>query len=195
MNKLILLFTLLILSSASYGAAYFGGSYGYSMFSSATLKEYQVSPKGSSYGGFVGYGKDLVGVEGFYQSFSTKGDIEHDGESQTLTTNANAMGLALRFSFELMYFRLGSARYVLNQSTDITDANSRAAADDIYDVQKNGTTKNGLMYGMGLHHKFSWIRVFFDFTRYQINAIGSYDTFSVGLSFPIPDKLFNIGKN
>ncbi len=195
MNKVVLLFTLFILSSASHGAAYLGGSYGYSMFSSATLKEYQVSPKGSSYGGFVGYGKDFVGIEGFYQSFTTKGDIAHDGLSQTLTTNANAMGVALRFSFELMYFRLGAARYVLNQSTDITDTNSRAAADDIYDVQKNGTTKNGLMYGMGLHHKLSWVRVFIDFTRYQINTIGSYDTFSVGVSFPIPEKLFNIGKN
>ena len=89
-------------SSGSYGASYIGGSYGYSMFTSASLKEYQVNPKVTSYGGFVGHGKDFLGLEAFYQNFTTKGDIEHDGETQTLTTNAAAIGVALRFSFEFI---------------------------------------------------------------------------------------------
>ena len=195
MNKFLLVLFTLLFSSSSFAAAYMGLGYGYSKFTSAATKEYQVSPKGATYGAFVGYGKDLVGLEAFYQTFTAKGDIEHDGETQSLKTNASALGAALRFSFEIMYFRLGAARYTLDQSTDIENANSHAAADKIYEVQEKGTSKNGILYGMGLHHKFGWARLFIDFTRYQINTVGSYDTFSAGISFPIPDKLFQVGKN
>jgi hypothetical protein len=94
-----------------------------------------------------------------------------------------AMGAALRFSFEFFYLRLGMARYNLDQSIDIEDANSRNAAEDIYNIQEEDTKKNGVLYGAGLHFKISKIRLFVDYSRYQINSIGHYDTVSGGISF------------
>lgn len=195
MTKSILILFILLFSATSYGAFYMGGSYGYSMFSSDSLKDYQVSSKGPSYGGFFGLGKDFVGLEGFYQSFTAEGDIEHDGEGAILQTNAVAMGVALRFSFRIFYARIGLAKYTLDQSTDIEDDESREAAEEIYDVQEKGTTKNGILYGIGLHRKFSKFTGFIDYSRYQINTIGNYDAYSVGISFNIPDSWFSLGNH
>ncbi len=194
MNKSVVILFLLLLSTSSYAAVYVGGSYGTSIFSSEKLADYKVSPKGPTYGGFLGYGKEFVGVEVFYQNITGVGDIKHDGEEHKLTTNATAMGAALRFSFELLYLRLGIARYTLDQSVDITNAASRASAEVLYDIQEKNTKKNGVLYGAGIHHGFSWCRVFIDYSRYQINGIGYYNTFSAGMSFNIPEKWFNVGK-
>ncbi len=194
MTKLILFLTFFLFSTGSFAAAYLGGNYGYSMFSSDSLKEYKVSSKGPTYGAFLGIGRDFVGLEGFYQSFTASGKVKHDDGTHNLETNAVAMGLALRFSFELLYLRLGVARYTLDQSLDIGDDDSRQAGEVIYDIQEKGATKNGVLYGIGLHHKFSWCRGFIDFSRYQINSIGNYDAFTAGLSFTIPERWFNFGK-
>lgn len=194
MKKTFLILFSLFFSASAYSAFYVGGNYGYSMFSSDSLKEYKVASKGPSFGGFLGFGRDFVGLEAFYQNLTGTGDIEHDGGTHTIKTNAVAMGAALRFSFELLYLRLGVARYTLDQSVDIEDDSSRNAAEVIYDIQEKGATKNGVLYGVGLHRKFSWCRAFIDYSRYQINSIGNYDTFSAGLSFTIPERWFNLGK-
>jgi hypothetical protein len=194
-TKSILFLSILLFSATSFGAIYMGGNYGYTMFSSDSLKDYKVSSKGPAYGGFIGLGKDFVGLEAFYQSFTAEGDIEHDGEGQTLQTNATAMGAALRFSFQIFYARIGIAKYTLDQSTDIEDDESRAAADEIYDVQDKGSTKSGVLYGLGLHRKFSKFTGFIDYSRYQINTVGNYDTYSIGISFVIPDRWFSLGNN
>jgi len=194
MRKLLLALTLLMFSAGSYAALYLGGNYGQDMFTSDSLKQYKVFPKGSTYGGFLGFGRDFVGVEGFYQSLNGQGDIKHDGETYAIKTNAAAIGAALRFSFNFFYFRLGLASYTLDQSIDMPVGNSQAAAEKIYGIEKKGTVKNGILYGMGLHHGFSSFRVFIDFSRYQINSIGNYDAYSVGVSFNIPEGWFSTGK-
>jgi hypothetical protein len=51
-----------------------------------------------------------------------------------------------------------------------------------------------VIFGAGLHTKLGPGRVFLDFTRYQIYSIGHYDTISVGMSFAIPERWFNLGK-
>lgn len=193
--KIFLLTTsLLLLSFNSWSAGYMGFNYGQDFFSSPTLEDYKVHPKGSSYGGFLGYGKDFLGFEIFYQSLNAKGDINHDAATYDLITNAQAFGGALRLSMELLYFRAGAVYYKIDQSVDIPNAASQSAAETIYDIETNDVPKTGYMYGAGFHHKISGIRVFIDYTKYEIGSVGSYNTFSAGFSFAIPDALFKMGK-
>jgi len=190
--KILILLTFLF-SSQVFGAAYIGGSYGMTTFGSAPLEKYHVTPKGNSYGGFFGIGRDFVGLEGFYQNLSTSSKIKHDGGKYDIATNATALGAALRFSFEMFYLRLGLAQYKLDQSVDISDAAIRRTAEQVYEIQ-NGS-KNGMLYGVGIHKKMRSARVFLDYSRYQITGVGAYDNISVGIAFAIPDRFFDVGKN
>jgi hypothetical protein len=181
----------LLFSTNSFANAYLGGSYGYSTFSSDALETYKAMPKGNAFGGFFGVGKSFVGLEGIFQKFSTQSDIKHDGGTYQINENATAMGGALRFSFTYLYLRMGVARYKLDQSVDIEDTATRTTAEEIYEVQEKGTTKNGALYGLGTHMKVGSARLFLDYTRYQITSVGHYDTVSFGLSFVISDRFFS----
>jgi len=185
---------LLLLSSTAFGAAYFGANYGYDFYSTKVLEEYKVAPKGPTYGAFLGFGREFVGLEVFYQSLTSEAKIKHDGGNFKIKENATALGAALRFSFEILYLRMGLARYTLDQSLDITDTASRQSAEVIYEIQEKSATKNGVMFGAGIHTKLGPGRVFLDYTRYQIYSIGHYDSFAVGMSFAIPERWFNLGK-
>lgn len=189
----ILILLLAFISTNAFAAAYIGGSYGLSTYNSDPLEKYHVTPKGNSYGGFFGIGRDFVGIEGFYQNLATSGKIKHDGEKYGITTNATAIGAALRFSFEMFYLRLGLAQYKLDQSVDIADENIRRTAEEVYEIQ-NGS-KNGMLYGVGIHKKMGSSRLFVDYSRYQITGVGSYDTISAGIAFAIPDRFFDVGRN
>lgn len=191
MKKTILL--LMLICSNAFGATYLGFNYGLDNYNSTATDKYKVNPKGNTYGAFFGMGRDFVGLEAFYQNLETKGKIKHDGGNYDLEANAKAFGAALRFSFEMFYLRLGLAQYNLNQSVKIDDPAIRRTAEKVYDIQ-NGS-KNGMMYGVGLHHKLGSVRVFLDYTRYQITQVGSYDTIAAGLAFAIPDRIFDVGKN
>lgn len=192
--KVLFALSLIIFSFGAYASSYIGGNYGYSSFTSPEVKEYKGNQKGPTYGGFIGVGKDFVGLEGFYQVFNTTGKIKHDGESYDFNSTASGMGAALRFSFDFFYLRLGVGRYNLKQKLDIDDSSIRNAADKIYNVQ-NGVSKNGVLLGIGLHKRLGNSFVsFIDYTRNQVTGIGSYDALSVGLSFNIPEKLFSLGK-
>lgn len=191
MKNLIIL--LILISSNAFGAAYLGLNYGMQSYNSSAMDKYKVHPKGNSYGAFFGMGRDFVGLEAFYQNFETKGKIKHDGGNYDLEANAKAFGAALRFSFEMFYMRLGLAQYNLSQAVKIDDATTRRTAEEVYDIQ-NGS-KNGMMYGVGLHKKMGSARIFLDYTRYQITQVGSYDTISAGIAFAIPDRFFDVGRN
>ncbi len=95
---------LLLLSANSFSAAYFGGNYGYDFYSAKPLEKYKVAPKGPTYGAFLGFGREFVGLEVFYQALTSEGKIKHDGGSYKIQENATALGAALRFSFEILYF-------------------------------------------------------------------------------------------
>lgn len=193
--KRILGLILLFISVESFAGAYIGGSYGYGMLSSEPLEEYKVTPKGFNYGGFFGIGRDFVGLEVFYQDLKSAGKIKHEGGNYDLNANAKALGAALRFSFEVMYLRLGFARYTLDQSVDIEDESTRETAEAVYEIQEN-ESKNGVLFGIGLHRKLgNSVRAFVDYSRYQITGIGHYDTFSVGFAFSIPDRYLNVGRH
>lgn len=193
MRNILLLLTIL-LPFSSFAGSYMGLNYGYSSYGSDQVKEYKLNQKGPSYGGFVGVGKDFVGLEGFYQSFSTSGKIKHDGGSYDYTTNASALGAALRFSFNVFYARLGFGRYKLNQKIDIDDQTSHNAANEIYNVQ-NGVSKNGVLFSVGAHRRFGNSFVtFIDYSRHQITGAGSYDVISAGFSFNLPERLFGFDK-
>lgn len=188
-----IIFVLLLFSSSVFSSTYMGLSYGLQTYGSEALDKYKVTPKGMSYGGFIGIGRDFVGLEGFYQNLETKGKVKHDGEKYDINANAQAYGAALRFSFEMFYLRLGVAQYKLDQSLKIDDDSTRRAAEKVYDIQ-NGS-KNGMLYGVGLHRKIGGIKVFLDYSRYQITGVGAYDTISGGFAFVIPDRFFDVGKN
>lgn len=190
---LILIITLFILPTSVMGSAYFGGSYGYSTFSSEKVKELKLAQKGPAYGAFLGVGRDFVGLEGFYQHFTTGGKIKHDGGKHDYQTDATAMGAALRFSFAAFYARLGFGRYKLKQKIDIEDESSLNAANEIYEVQ-NDVSKNGVLFGVGAHKRFKSFVTFIDVSRHQVTGAGNYDVISVGISFNLPERLFGIVK-
>ncbi len=190
---LCLLFTL-ILSTPASAVVYAGGSYGLGVFSAEPLEKYRVSTRGYGYGGFLGVGKDFVGLEGFYQSLPATGKIKHDGGSHDITTNATALGAALRFGFHFFYLRLGVASFQVNQSLSISDDTSREAANQIYEIEESAR-KSGVLYGAGLHRKLGdHVRCFIDYTRYQVTGVGEYDTISAGLSFNIPERFLGFTK-
>lgn len=191
--KLVLFFFLIVFSSASYSGGYFGGSYGYGSYSSDALDKYKVAPKGPTYGGFVGYGKDFVGLEFFYQLLTSEGKVKHDGSSYTIKENAAAMGAALRFSYDLFYFRFGLAQYTLDQSIDASDPLVSRTADAVYKIEEKNSKQKGVILGLGLQTKLGPGRVFIDYTRYQVYSIGKYDTVSVGMTFTIPERWFGSG--
>lgn len=183
-----------MISATAFAGSYMGLNYGYSSYGSEEVKEFKLSQKGPSYGGFFGIGKEFVGLEGFYQNFTSTGKVKHDGGKHDFTTNASAFGAALRFSFNSFYTRLGYGRYKLDQKIDISDPSSSSAADEIYNVQK-GTSKNGVLLGLGLHRRFGNSFVtFIDYSRHQITGAGNYDVISVGVSINLPDSLFGFSK-
>ena len=61
------------------------------------------------------------------------------------------MGGAVRLSFSSFYFRGGLASYQLDQGVDISNAASRATAEDVYDIRKKGARQNGSLFGVGIH--------------------------------------------
>ena len=190
-----LLFAAFIFCSTSIMANnYFGLMGGQTWFGSSEFDKYKVSAKGPSYGGFVGIGKDFVGLELFVQQLNAEGKIKHEGESGKINMNALGYGAALRFSFQLLFLRLGVGRYNLDQSIDLNTAANIPAAEEVYNVQSEGTTKNGILFGAGVHSKFKIGRVYLDYTRHQIADTGHYDSLSFGLSWAIPDRLFAVGK-
>ncbi len=190
----LVVFFSIVLSAPAFAVVYIGGNYGLSAYSAQPLEKYRIHPKGTSYGGFLGVGKDFVGFEGFYQSFPTKGEIKHDGASHDITTNATAIGGALRFGFQSFYLRLGVANFDLRQSLSISDEASREAADKIYEI-KEKARKNGVLFGGGIHGKLSEnFRYIVDYSRYQITGVGEYDTISIGLSFNLPERFLALGK-
>ncbi len=194
MKRALLCLLLLTFSSSVSAVVYVGGNYGIATYGAEPLDKYRVHPKGYGYGGFLGIGKDFVGLEGFYQSLPTKGEIKHDGGSHDITTNATAVGAALRFGFQSFYLRLGIASYDVRQSLSITDEASQEAATEIYEVQEK-VRKNGVLFGGGLHGKLSEnFRYIIDYSRYQITGVGEYDTVSVGLSFNLPERFLSLGK-
>jgi hypothetical protein len=192
--KIIIALFFILCSPTLLANAYIGGSYGYSAFSSDQTKQYHLSQKGPTYGGFFGVGKEFVGLEGYYQNLETTGKIKHDGGSYDYTTNSSALGAALRFSFNFFYARLGFGRYKLKQKLDIDDDSIRHAAEEIYHVQ-NGVNKSGVLIGLGLHRKLGQsVVTFIDFSRHQIAGVGHYDSISAGISFILPDRLFGFDK-
>lgn len=193
MKMKCLCFILALMTIPAWGSAYMGANYGYSQFSSDQTKEFKLNQKGPSYGGFIGMGKDFVGLEGFYQNFTTGGKIKHDGGKYDYTTDATAMGAALRFSFNAFYARLGFGRYKLKQKIDIEDDSSLSAANEIYNVQ-DGENKNGVLIGIGAHRRFRNFVTFIDYSRHQISGIGNYDMISVGISFNLPERIFGVSK-
>lgn len=164
---------------------------GYSFFSSSETDKFKLSPKGPTYGGFIGIGKDFVGLEGFYQTFSTSSKIKHEGETGEVNYNANAFGAALRFSFQLFYLRLGLGNYTLSQDVKLDNAANIPPAERAYGID-DGASHTGVLYGIGVHNKFKIGRASLDLTRHQISGVGSYTAISLGLSWVLPDSLFSV---
>lgn len=185
---------LLLCSYSLWAGTYLGLSGGYQAFSSPSVDKYKVAMKGPTFGGFVGVGKDFVGLEGFYQDLSSSGSIKHDGETYTFDNKIQAYGAALRFSFSSIYLRLGYAHYRMDQSLGISDESIRAPAEAVYDIQKE-TNKSGVLYSLGYHGGLGRsARYFIDYTRYQITGVGHVNAVSVGISFKLTlDRFFSAG--
>lgn len=196
--KPFICFLLIVFSGAIQASTYFGLNGGYSFFSSDATSEYKINPKGPTFGGFIGVGKDFVGLEAFYQSLKTTSDIRHEGEKGEVIYGAQGYGAALRFSFQTFYLRLGLGRYTLKDEIKLeTDTNIEPAR-DVYNIN-DGVSKMGVLYGVGIHHKFAIGRFFIDYTRHQITSVGAYNSVSAGFSWVLGDnffdKIFSLGKS
>lgn len=196
--KSLMAFILSIFATNLSASTYFGLNGGYSFFSSDTTSEYKLNPKGPTFGAFFGAGRDFVGLEGFYQSLKTTSDITHEGEKGEVTYGAQAFGAALRFSFQSFYLRLGLGRYTLKDEIKLETDTNLEPAKDVYNIN-DGLSKMGVLYGIGLHHKYRIGRLFIDYTRHQITGIGAYNSVSVGISWVLSDRffdnIFSLGKS
>ncbi len=191
--KYVLIIFSLLTAFETQASAYIGGQYGYSRYTSDITNKYKLNQKGAGYGGFFGFGKEFIGIEGFYQSLKTSGKVKHDGESDDFNTNAVAIGAALRLSFAFYYLRAGIGSYTLDQKITAQTTQTQQTADKVYQVEQ-GVKRNGVLLGAGLHKRFGEIVTFIDYSRHQISGAGNYDSISVGLSFNIPEKIFDFGK-
>lgn len=190
--KLALVILLPMLFSNSWANTYFGLRAGYGSYTSKELSEFKVNPKGVGYGAILGMGKDFVGLEGYYEKLTTKGDIKHEGEKGTLTSDATALGVAVRFSFQSFFLRLGTGQYTLDQSVELPTESNVTPASKAYGLVESGESKNGVLLGLGVHRKLSIGRLCLDYTRHQISGGTSFDSLSLGLVWAIPDKLFSV---
>jgi len=138
----------------------------------------------------LGYGQNYLGLEFIFQKISSIGQINHDGAKHEVSANTTVFGGAVRLSFEYLYMRGGIGSYQIEKNIDIDDEDSLASAQDIYNIRNDTEREAGFLYGAGIQKKFGGVWFFLDYTKYQINSQGSYNTFSGGLSFIIPDKVF-----
>lgn len=150
-----------------------------------------VVPKGPVLGGFIGAYSRFVGLEGFYSNFNLKADIKHDGEEYVLKDKVSSLGLALRFSFDLIYIRGGLASFSIQESTNATGQEAEEIK-EIYGLFEDNR-KSGVMFGGGLHWRMTkHSRVFIDYSRYQVSGYGNFNAVSVGLAFLIPSEMLSL---
>ena len=188
MKKFLLILWPLFFSANSFANGYIGGNWGQNYYGSEVLSDRNVSTKGSTFGLLLGYKYQFMGTELFYQNLGSEGKIIHDGKDYLISEKATSLGAALRFHFDIIYIRLGLAKYNLNQSLNVTGADAKRSAEVIYKIQPSDSSHNGSVLGFGLYRKF-WATTFLlDFSRYNVNGIGHYDSFSVGVLIPIPAK-------
>lgn len=191
MKNLIALLFFALYSSICYADLYVGGMYGLANVAANNYQDKNVAPQGPSFGGFIGANSKFVGLEGFYNSFNLKSDIKHDGNEYILKDKASALGMALRFSFEMFYLRGGVASISIKESTN-TAGQEAEEIKKIYGLFEDNR-KSGVMFGGGLHWRMSRrSRLFLDYSRYQVSGYGDFNAVSVGLAFMIPVEVLSL---
>ncbi len=183
--KFLTLLTLLY-SPASFADFYFAANGGLNYYNSEITDRYRITSTGTTYGGILGLRVQFIGIETLVQKFSTEGKIKHSGADYKLTSDTTAIGAAVRFNFNLLYFRAGYAHYKVEQG--ILDTNGQTVnssqMNSIYDINPSGDSCNGFVAGAGLQYRLGRrVRVFADFTRYNMPELDAhYNTVTAGLS-------------
>lgn len=109
-----------------------------------------VYPTGAGYGAGIGFRKNFYEFEAMINKLNLAGDIDHDGESNTIKHDQTSLMLAFNFYFnKVFYARLGYGFHKIDQTLekDISEA-SMDGAKKAYDLQENKVT-DGILYGAG----------------------------------------------
>lgn len=164
---------------------YFGANGGLGYYNSDITDKYNISSSGTTYGGVLGLRVQFLGIETLYQKFSTEGKIKHSGTEYKLVSDTTAIGAAIRFNLNILYFRAGYAHYKIEQGIRDTQGQTQnsAAMNSIYKVKPQGDSVNGFVAGGGLQYRLSKnFKVFADYTRYNMPDIDAhYSTITGGI--------------
>ena len=149
MRKLLLFLTLLLpnLAQAQIYGLLQGG---YSQLNQDSMSDHKVYPTGLSYAAGVGVRKEYFELEASFQKFTGNGDIEHDGQKNTLVHEQASVLFALNFYLsKRFYARLGYGFHKVNQTLDkeISSA-SETGARKAYGMKEDVMT-DGIFYGAG----------------------------------------------
>jgi hypothetical protein len=150
MMRKILLFLTILLPALCQAQVYGLLQGGYSQLNQDSIADHKVYPSGMSYSAGLGIRKDYFELEASYQKFSGKGEIDHDGQKNSLIHQQSSVILALNFYLsKKFYARLGYGFHMVDQTLDkdISDA-SASGARKAYGMKEDSMT-GGVLYGAG----------------------------------------------
>lgn len=146
----LLLFLSLLVCQAAYAQVYLLGQAGYSQLNQSDAAANNVHPSGITYGAGAGFRNGFFEFEGTLLKANLSGDINHDGEDNTLNHAQTSMLLAFNFYLtKRFYVRLGYGFHKVDQTLgDGVSAASQEGAERAYGMKEDALTE-GVIYGGG----------------------------------------------
>ena len=123
---------------------------GYSQLNQESIADHKVYPSGMTYGAGMGIRKDYFELEASFHKFNAEGEIDHDGQKNSLIHEQSSVLLALNFYLsKKFYARLGYGFHMVDQTLDkdVSDA-SASGAQKAYGMKEDAMT-GGILYGAG----------------------------------------------
>jgi hypothetical protein len=149
MPKLLLFLTILLpgLCQAQIYGLLQGG---YSQLNQDSIADHKVYPAGMSYSAGIGLRKEYFELEASFQKFSGKGEIDHDGQKNSLIHDQSSVLFALNFYLsKKFYARLGYGFHKVDQTLDKDVSSASASGARKAYGMKEDAMADGVLYGAG----------------------------------------------
>lgn len=151
---------------------YYLGQGGYAQLNQDAAAEQNVRPTGLSFGGGMGLRKDYIEVEGILQKMTLAGDIDHDGQKNSLVHKDTSFTIAMNFYLNRnFYARLGYSFHRIDQTLEkpVSEA-SMEGARSAYNMQED-VLIDGVTYGGGfVLYNGSKLDIFTQFENMNLSA-------------------------
>jgi hypothetical protein len=149
----IILFLTIVVCRVAYGSgesSYIVGQGGYSQLNQKDAASNNVYPSGMSYGAGAGMRSGPYEFEALLLKANLSGEIDHDGEKNTLEHSQTSLIVAFNFYFtKNFYARFGYGLHKVDQTLgDDVSAASQEGAEKAYGLKEDKLTE-GIVYGAG----------------------------------------------